>query len=55
MRIRRVEVGYIYHLKPKPFEGKFLIPLNQMDKVSTIYKEQAKKYLGREEKKEILL
>lgn len=40
---------YIYHLKPEPFEGKSLIPLNKMNKESQIYKNQAKKYLGRED------
>ena len=41
-------MSYIYHLKPEPFEGKSLIPLNQMDKASQVYKTQSKKYLGRE-------
>lgn len=39
---------YIYHLKPEPFEGTLLIPLNQMDKESSIYANHAKKYVGRE-------
>lgn len=40
---------YIYHLKPEPFEGTSLIPLNQMDKDSPLYASHAKKYIGREE------
>ena len=40
---------YIYHLKPKPFEGTKLIPLNQMDNKSEIYKSHASKYIGRED------
>lgn len=39
---------YIYHLKPDPFVGTFLIPLNQMDQSSTLYLDHAKKYEGRE-------
>lgn len=41
-------MSYIYHLKPGTFEGQSLIPLNQMDKTSQVYKTQAQKYLGRE-------
>lgn len=40
---------YIYHLKPEPFEGTALIPLNLMDKSSALYLNHAKKYEGREE------
>lgn len=40
---------YIYHLKPDPFEGTSLIPLNQMDKQSSLYANHVKKYVGREE------
>jgi len=41
-------MSYIYHLKPEPFEGNSLIPLNLMDKESELYKGHAKKYIGRE-------
>lgn len=40
---------YIYHLKPDPFEGTCLIPLNLMDKNSSLYQKHVKKYEGREE------
>ncbi|MBC7430328.1 MAG: hypothetical protein H7336_17065 [Bacteriovorax sp.] len=40
---------YLYHLKPEPFEGSFLIPLNLMNKSSSVYLNHAKKYEGREE------
>lgn len=40
---------YIYHLKPDPFEGTSLIPLNLMDKNSSLYLNHTKKYEGREE------
>lgn len=46
---------YIYHLKPNPFEGTKLIPLNKMDKESEIYKFHASKYVGREELTEELI
>lgn len=39
---------YIYHLKPDPFEGTTLIPLNLMDKSSDLYKKHSAKYIGRE-------
>lgn len=39
---------YIYHLKPDSFEGTSLIPLNLMDKSSSLYQSHAKKYAGRE-------
>ncbi len=42
-------MNYIYHLKPEPFEGTSLIPLNLMDKSSPLYLGHAKKYEGREE------
>lgn len=41
-------MSFIYHLKPEPFEGKSLIPLNLMDKDSELYKGHVKKYFGRE-------
>lgn len=40
---------YIYHMKPVRFEGSSLIPLNQMDKNSDLYKSHARKYEGRED------
>lgn len=39
---------YIYHLRPDPFEGTSLIPLNSMDVNSDLYKRHADKYIGRE-------
>lgn len=39
---------YIYHLKPEPFEGTSLIPLNLMDKSSVLYQSHIMKYVGRE-------
>ncbi len=39
---------YIYHLVPDPFQGSSLIPLNQMDPSSDLYKNHASKYKGRE-------
>ncbi len=39
---------YIYHLIPDPFHGSRLIPLNQMDISSDLYKNHASKYKGRE-------
>lgn len=42
-------MSYIYHMKPVPFEGDYLIPLNEMDKNSNLYKKNAKKYEGRED------
>ena len=39
---------YIYHIIPNPFVGTKLIPLNEMDKESELYKGHARKYLGRE-------
>ena len=42
-------MSYIYHMKPIPFEGTSLIPLNQMDKESDLYKGHARKYEGRED------
>ena len=41
-------LSYIYHLKPEPMLGNSLIPLNQMDRDSDLYKEHVKKYEGRE-------
>ena len=41
-------MSYIYHLKPNPFEGSTLIPLNMMDRESALYKGHARKYEGRE-------
>jgi len=46
---------YFYHLKPNPFEGTKLIPLNQMDRESEIYKTHASKYLGREDLRDELI
>lgn len=34
---------------PVPFEGTSLIPLNQMDKKSDLYKGHARKYEGRDD------
>lgn len=48
-------MSYIYHLKPEPFEGNSLIPLNLMDKESELYKGHAKKYIGRESLMEELI
>lgn len=42
---------YLYHLIPDPFIGTNLIPLNQMDKTSDLYKINVQKY---EERKELL-
>lgn len=42
-------MSYIYHLKPEPFYGNKLIPLNQMDKSSALYKNHAQKYAERKE------
>lgn len=42
-------MSYIYHLRPEPFEGTSLIPLNSMDQNSELYKKYAKKYVGRED------
>jgi hypothetical protein len=42
-------MSYIYHLKPRPFEGTALIPLNQMGKDSDLYKKHVAKYKGRED------
>jgi len=39
---------YIYHIIPDPFHGSSLIPLNQMDLSSDLYKNYASKYIGRE-------
>ena len=36
-------MSFIYHMKPVPFEGDSLIPLNQMDKESDLYKGHARK------------
>lgn len=36
-------------MKPFPFEGTQLIPLNQMDSSSELYKRYAQKYIGRED------
>ena len=41
-------MSYLYHLKPIPFEGTSLIPLNMMDRNSSLYKIHAQKYVGRE-------
>ena len=41
-------MNYIYHLKPTPFEGTCLIPLNSMDQKSALYQRHAQKYSGRE-------
>ena len=46
-------LNYIYHLKPEPMEGDSLIPLNEMDKDSQLFKGHAKKYTGREELTEV--
>lgn len=40
---------YLYHLIPEPFIGNSLIPLNNMDKSSELYKKNVQKYAGREE------
>jgi hypothetical protein len=42
-------MSYIYHLKPNPFVGDSLVPLNLMDHESDLYKKNAAKYQGREE------
>lgn len=42
-------MSYIYHIKPMPFVGTSLIPLNSMDKDSDLYKGHARKYIGRED------
>ncbi len=42
-------MSYLYHLKPEPFEGNSLIPLNLMDRDSDLYRKNSKKYVGREE------
>lgn len=42
-------MSYIYHMKPVPFEGTSLIPLNLMDKESDLYKGHARKYEGRKD------
>ncbi|WP_417336087.1 hypothetical protein [Halobacteriovorax marinus] len=39
---------YFYHLVPDPFVGKDLIPLNEMDRESKLYKSHSRKYIGRE-------
>ena len=39
---------YIYHLISDPFHGSSLIPLNQMNLSSDLYKNHASKYKGRE-------
>lgn len=41
-------MSYIYHLKPDPFVGTSLVPLIQMDKNSDLFKNHARKYIGRE-------
>lgn len=41
-------MSFIYHLKPDPMEGHHLIPLNDMDKESDLYKGHSRKYEGRE-------
>ncbi|MFZ4715447.1 MAG: hypothetical protein ACOYL6_17110 [Bacteriovoracaceae bacterium] len=41
-------MSFLYHLKPIPFEGTSLIPLNMMDRDSVLYKSHAQKYVGRE-------
>ena len=41
-------MNYIYHIKPEPFMGTSLIPLNSMDRNSALYKNHAEKYIGRE-------
>lgn len=42
-------MSYIYHLKPHPFEGSSLMPLNSMPRDSDLYKRHAEKYIGRED------
>ena len=42
-------MSYIYHMKPVPFEGSSLIPLNQMNREGDLYKRHARKYKGRED------
>ncbi len=42
-------MSHVYHLRPESFEGTSLIPLNSMDKESDLYKNHAKKYVGRED------
>ena len=44
-------MSYFYHMIPSPFIGTELIPLNQMDKEGTVYKEHSRKYVGREDLK----
>lgn len=45
----------IYHLKPDPFVGKDLIPLNRMNKEDDLYRQHVRKYEGREDlKKEVI-
>ncbi|EQC45267.1 hypothetical protein [Bacteriovorax sp. Seq25_V] len=48
-------MSYIYHLKPIPFEGTTLVPLNQMDRDSELYKNHAKKYIGREKLMDVII
>lgn len=42
-------MSYIYHMKPNPFLGNSLIPLNKMNMESDLYKDNAQKYKGRED------
>jgi hypothetical protein len=46
---------YIYHLRPDPFEGTSLIPLNSMDKSSSLYLKHVQKYEGREDLMNIII
>ena len=41
-------MAYFYHMIPSPFVGAELIPLNQMDKEGSLYREHSRKYVGRE-------
>jgi hypothetical protein len=44
---------YLYHFIPEPFIGNSLIPLNNMDKSSELYKKNVQKYKDREDLLEI--
>ncbi len=45
---------YVYHIKTKDFEGKYIYPLSELKEIyPKIYKKEIKKYNGREEHPEI--
>jgi hypothetical protein len=39
-------MSYIYHMKPEPFEGTSLIPLNSMDEESDLYRNMLRSMSG---------